>query len=122
MKHFPAIFYVVLLTLAVAAQDTSTSSASTPVIQRDTPASQALSSTFTQLGASPPRDSVATGSVALTVGTRSEKGTVTIRTRGLKQTSETLTTDHNSPSNGRTHPKPSFRPVNALRGKWEIGS
>jgi hypothetical protein len=59
-------------------------------VQRDPGATASLATAISSLARSVPADSVATGTVEVTLGAHSEKGTITIRTRGLTQTSETL--------------------------------
>jgi len=63
-----------------------------PPPQRDPQAVAILQQTFTAMGGHVPADSVATGSIELVEGSKTERGTIRILTRGLDQSAEHIQT------------------------------
>ncbi|MGH9554495.1 MAG: hypothetical protein ACRD2Y_01615 [Terriglobales bacterium] len=68
-----------------AAQESSTAS-------RDPQAVSVIAQGVQAMGGSPPSDSVAEGTVELVAGSKNEAGRVRVRTRGLEQSAEQITT------------------------------
>jgi hypothetical protein len=89
MNRWSAFLAATVLCMPGVAVKSQTSVAN--AVPRDAQAIAAMVNAISTMGPSP-SDSVATGAVKLTVGGKSEAGTVTIRTRGLTETSETIQT------------------------------
>lgn len=81
------------MTLQIAAAHTQTI-VQTP--SKDPQAIAVLQQSVVAMGASAPSDSTATGTITTVAGSLTEKGTITVLTRGMDQTSEQVQTPHGS--------------------------
>ncbi|HXN25214.1 MAG TPA: hypothetical protein VOA41_20965 [Candidatus Dormibacteraeota bacterium] len=92
----PALVLLAFLTITFSATAQQPPPASTP--QRDPQAITVLTQSIAAMGGSVPSDSVATGTVTLVAGSRTETGTIRILTRGSDQTSEQIQSQYTNRS------------------------
>jgi len=96
MRRFLAVAILVLLSSSPAALIAQQLSQAATAPTRDQQAVAVLRQSFAAMGGALPADSVATGTVTLVEGSRTEEGTIRIATRGPDQSVEDITTpsDH----------------------------
>ena len=84
--------FCLLMASCLVAQTLTTATTVPSSPARDTQAVAAVTYAIAAMGGLPPSDSVATGTVHLAAGSKTEDGTIRIATRGLKQSSEQIQT------------------------------
>src|SRR3970282_1368534 len=87
LMRIPCAFAILLANLLF-----SVSVAAQQPLQRDPQAVAILQQSVAAMGGVVPSDSVATGTVVLVAGSKTEKGTIRILTRSLNQTAERIVT------------------------------
>src|SRR5271156_4828124 len=80
------LFVVLSLSASLSAQQTTSTSG--PPVTRDAQAVLILGQALAVMGGAPPTDSVATGTIAIVAGSKSDDGTIRTLTRGADQSAE----------------------------------
>lgn len=93
MRSAKAVLSVVLaflFSIPIFGQQVGDSTQPTTTVQRDRQAVAVLHKALSAMGGSVPADSVATGTVTIVAGTKTDNGTIRIQTRGIDQASEQI--------------------------------